>query len=91
MFLYFDFSKILPNLNLRSSISLLDYIDKLDFTSTGFILIFFWYGLLYLLSISSNLSIWKFFELKSCIYDKVLLNLSAITDFPSLFVEYISM
>ena len=65
MFLYFDVLTISPILNLGSLllISLLEAIYVLDFTSTGFILIVLWYELLYLLTISSNLSIYTFFDI----------------------------
>ena len=59
-----------------------------DFTSTGFILIVLWYVLLYLLTMSSNLSIYTFFETEvmylEILFFKVLMNLSEVTDFPSL-------
>ena len=52
-----------PILNLGSLllISLLESIYVFHFTSAGFILFDIWYLLLYLLTISSNLSIYKFF------------------------------
>ena len=37
-------------------------LDVLDFTSIGFILVVLWYILLYLLTLSSNLSIYAFFD-----------------------------
>ena len=43
-------------------------IYMFGFTSTGFILIVLWYVLLYLLTISYNLSIETFFENESCIF-----------------------
>ena len=65
---------------------------RLGFTSTVFILIVLWYVLLYLLTISSNLSIYTFLILKSCIYKFCflrffLINLSAAKDFLSLCIE----
>ena len=59
------------------------------------ILIVLLHMLLYLLTISSNLLIYMFFDIE-VIYSyillfKVLINLSATADFPSLCVEYISI
>ena len=51
-----------------SLISLLEPIYVFFFTSTSFILILLWYLLLYLLTASSNLSIYTFLTLKSCVY-----------------------
>ena len=65
-----------------------------DFTSTGFILFVLWHVLFYLLVISPNLSIYKFFDVKVIFIGfvfKVLINLSVTTDFPSLYVECISI
>ena len=64
MFLYFDILTLLTILNFGSSslISLLESIYVLDFTSTDFILIILSYVLLCLLTISSNLSIYTFFD-----------------------------
>ena len=42
--------------------SLLESIYVLGFTSTGFALIVLWYALLYVLTISSNLSIYTFLD-----------------------------
>ena len=66
MFLYFHILTISPILNLGSStlILLLESIYVLDFTSTGFILIVLLYVLLYLLTISSYLSIYTFFDIE---------------------------
>ena len=65
MFLYIDILTISPILYLGSSfiIYFLDSIYVLGFTSTGFVLIVLWYVLLYLLTISSNLWIYTFFDL----------------------------
>ena len=47
---------------------------------------------MYLLTISSDLSIYRFFDIEvmylSILFFKVLINLSAKVDFPSLCVEY---
>ena len=69
----FWYSNVINNLN---------FPYNFNFPSTGFILIVLWYVLLYLLTISSNLSIYRFFET-----EVKYLNFSAITDFPSLCVE----
>ena len=70
-------------------------ICVLEITSTGFILIVLWCILLYWLTALSNLSIYTFYDTKViCLYIllfKVLIKLSATTDFPSLCFEYISM
>ena len=65
-FLYIDILTISSILNLGSwyIIYLLDSIYVLGFTSTGFILIVLWYVLLYLLTISSNLWIYTFFDIQ---------------------------
>ena len=97
MFLYFDILAISTILNLGSLslISLLESIYVFDFTSTGFILIALWYFLLYLLTISANLSIYTFYDIEviylQILFFTVLTNLSATIDFPSLCVEYISI
>ena len=59
MFFYFDVLTIATILNLGSLllIFLLEWIYVFDFISTGFILTVLWYVLLYLLIISSNISI----------------------------------
>ena len=59
MFFYFDILTIATILNLGSLllIFLLEWTYVFDFISTGFILTVLWYVLLYLLIISSNLSI----------------------------------
>ena len=64
MFLYFDALTWSPASNLGSYwlFSLSKSIYMLDFTSTGFTLILLWYLLLYLLTISSNLSMYTFFD-----------------------------
>ena len=64
VFLCFFILTISPILNLGSLslISLIQRIYVFDFTSTGLILIVLWYVLLYLLTISSNLSIYELFE-----------------------------
>ena len=54
-----------------------------------------WYVLLYLLTILFNLSIYTFFYIKviylQILFFKILINLSATTDFTSLCIEYISV
>ena len=67
MFFYVFILTISPILNLGSLslISLIQRIYVFDFTSTGLILIVLWYVLLYLLTISSNLSLYKLFETRS--------------------------
>ena len=69
MFLYFDILTLLTILNFGSSslISLLESIYVLDFTSTDFFLIILSYVLLCLLTISSNLSIYTFFDTENFI------------------------
>ena len=64
--LYIDILTISPILNLGSwyIIYLLDSIYVLGFTSTGFILIVLWYVLSYLLTISSNLWTYTFFDIE---------------------------
>ena len=97
MFLYFDILTISPILNLwfLSLISLLESRYIHDFTSTGFYLIVLWSVLLWLLTISSNLSIhifsWYWCFVFINLFFKVLINFSAITDVPSLCVECISI
>ena len=70
-------------------------IHELSLTSTGFILIVLWYVLFYSFIISSNLSIYTFFDTEvmylQILVFKVLMNLSAATDFPYLCIEYISI
>ena len=60
---------------------------------TGFILIVLWYVLLHLFTMSSNLSIYTFFDIEDThsyiLFFKVLMNLSATTGFPSLCTEHI--
>ena len=95
-FSYFDILTISPILNLGylSLNFLLESVYVLDFTLTGFILIVLCYVLLYLFTISSNLSIYTFFETEGTYlkisFFKVLMNLLAVTYFPSLRIEYIS-
>ena len=61
-------------------LNLLDGIEAI--TSTGFILIVLWYVLLYLSTISCNLSIfWYWGKVFIIFFFKVLTNLSATTDF----------
>ena len=96
-FLYFDILTWSQTWNLESWS--LTYLPKsiylISLTSISFILIVLWYVLLYLLTISSNLLIYKFFDAEVMYFYisvfKVLINLLAITDFPSLFVECISI
>ena len=59
MFWYFDILTLSPILTFGflSLMYLLESIYVFDFTSAGFILVALWYVLLYLLTISSNLSI----------------------------------
>ena len=63
-FLYYDIITYLQALNLGSLslLSLIESIYVLSLTSTGFILIVLWYILLYSFTISSNLSIYTFFD-----------------------------
>ena len=67
IFLNFDIPTWLSTLNLVF-LSLFFYqnqsIYMLEFTSAGFILIVLWYVLLYLLTMSSNLSIHTFFNIE---------------------------
>ena len=62
----FWYSYMVANLNLGSLsfFSTSKIIDVHECTSTGFILIVLWYVLLCLLTISSNLSIYTFFDIK---------------------------
>ena len=95
IFLYFDILTGSRTSNLGSSIlfSLLKSIYVLNFTSAGLILIVLSYVLLYLLHASAKLSNYTFFDTEVVIYKfcslQVLINLSAMTNFPSLHVEYI--
>ena len=64
MFIYFDaltWSQI-SNLGSYWLFSLSKSIYMLDLTSIGFNLILLWYLLLYLLTMSSNLSMYTFFD-----------------------------
>ena len=92
IFLYLDILTIWRTLNSGSLslISWLEPIHELGFIWTRFILIILWYVLLYLLTISTNLSIYTFFDIEVMYLWIFLMNLSAATDFPSLCVEYIS-
>ena len=67
MFLYFDVLTWLPALNLWSlSVTfLLELMYVFDVTSTGFISVVLWNLLLHLLTISSNLSMYKLFDIES--------------------------
>ena len=69
MFLYFDILTLLTILNFGPSslISILESIYVLDLTSTDFFLIILSYVLLCLLTISSNLSIYTFFDTENFI------------------------
>ena len=85
----FWYSKNITNFKFKIFISLLESICILDVTRIGVILILLWYVLLYLLTISSNLSINTFFDIEVKIYlyilfFQVLMNISAVTDFPPL-------
>ena len=66
-----------------------------NFTSKGLILILLWYVLLHLNTISSNLPIYMFLDVKviflSILLFKILINLLATTDYPSLCLEYMSI
>ena len=66
MFLYFDTLTISPILNSGFLLltPLLESIYVIVFTSTAFILIALCYALSYFLTMSSNLSIYTFFETK---------------------------
>ena len=61
------------------------------FTSRGFILMVLGYVLLYLFTISSNLSRYTLFDIEvmylKILFSKVLKNLSATTDSPLLCIE----
>ena len=59
----------------------------LGFTSAGLVLIVLWHVLLYLLTMSSNLSIKTFFEIEVIfllilLFKVLIINLAATTDFP---------
>ena len=59
----------------------------LGFTSAGLVLIVLWHVLLYLLTMSSNLSIKTFFEIEVMfllilLFKVLIINLAATTDFP---------
>ena len=64
MFIYFDALTWSQTSNLGSYwlFSLSKSIYMLDLTSIGFNLILLWYLLLYLLTMSSNLSMYTFFD-----------------------------
>ena len=68
--------------------SLLESKNVFDLISTGFILIVLWYVLLYLLTISSNLSIYIFLILKSRIYKFCFLRLQWIFQWQQIFFDY---
>ena len=96
MFLYFDILTWSPNSNIRSLLSFCSSktIYVLDFISTDFFLVVLWYVLFcyihelyYLIYQYTQLFISKLYIL----FFKVLINLSTITDFPSLCVECISI
>ena len=72
--LYLEIPSWSPTLNLRSlqffsllECNSIESIYVLNLTSTGLILILLWYVLLYSLTMSFNLSIYAFFDIKSCI------------------------
>ena len=94
-FLYSDILTISPILNLGSLslISLLELIYVFRFTSPGFIFIVLWSVLFYLFTITYNLWIYTFFDIKviylKILFFKILINLWATTDFPLLCIEYI--
>ena len=59
----------------------------LGFTSAGLVLMVLWHVLLYLLTMSSNLSIKTFFEIEVMfllilLFKVLIINLAATTDFP---------
>ena len=59
----------------------------LGFTSAGLVLMVLWHVLLYLLTMSSNLSITTFFEIEVMfllilLFKVLIINLAATTDFP---------
>ena len=97
MFLYFGILTWLPTLNLESFLitSLIESFYALSLTLTGFILLVLWHVLLYSSTISYNLLIYTFFDIEVMymwiLAFKVLINLSATTDFTSLCIEYIFM
>ena len=93
MLLYFDILTWLPSLNFGIFLlfSLLKPIYMLSFTSASFFLMVLWDMVLYLWTMSSNLSIYTFFDIEVLYYIFVLINLSARTDFPPLCVEYSSI
>ena len=69
MFFYFDtliWSSAL-NLGFLYLLFLPELIYVLFLTSAGFILIVIWYVLLHVITISSNLSIYTYFDIKSCV------------------------
>ena len=82
-----------PTLNL-GSLSLLFLPEsnyRLFLTSAGFIVIVLWYILLYLFPISSNLSIYTFYDIEvmylQILVFRVIINLSATIEFHSLCVS----
>ena len=91
-FLYFAIltESITLNLGSLSLFSTSKSVYVFDVTSIWFILIVLWYVLLYLLTISFNLSIYTFFDIAEIYYTlffKVLTNLLATIDFHSSCVE----
>ena len=70
-------------------------IYMFGFTSTGVILMVLWYVLLYLLTMTSTLSMYTYFDIEVMylwiLLCKVLTNFYVTTDFSSLCVKYISI
>ena len=85
-------SYMITNISLRIFISFfyikVNIYPWLQQAQKGIILFALWYVLLYLLTMSSNLSIYTCFHIEFIYLEillfKVLLNLSATTDFPAL-------
>ena len=97
MFLYVHILTISSILN-SGSLSLIPSLKVIcvtDFTSTGLILIFLWYVLLYIFPLSSNLLIYSFFDIEVIYlwisFFMVLINFLGTTNFPSLCIDYISI
>ena len=85
--------------NFKFRIVIINFFTRVNiyvwFRSRGFTFLALWYVLLYLFTMSLNISINTFFDIEAMyfyiLFFKVLINLSATTNFSSLFVEYISI
>ena len=84
----FWYYNMITNLKFRIFIILLESIYVSFLKLTGFILIVLWYFLLYSFTISSNLSIYTFFDIGvislSVFFFKFLINLTATTNFSAI-------